>query len=118
MGPSKKQWARIHSRVRRWGDSLAHSIREHGADNSFGVLELVGEFVGLEPREGYYLACRLDMLEARLREEHGLAVSVSYSRGWFTTKPELGGCSCGARFYSREAMDAHADECPLPEVRP
>jgi hypothetical protein len=26
---------------------------------------------------------------------------------------EVGACSCGAKFYSREAIDAHADECPL-----
>lgn len=116
MGPSKEQWARINDRVRRWAIALAHSIGEHGADNSFGVTELVGKYARLTQREGYYLgACRRDMLEARLRESHGLAVSVDYARGWFTTKPEIGGCSCGAKFYSREAMDAHADECPLPD---
>lgn len=28
-------------------------------------------------------------------------------------RDELGGCSCGARFYSLEAVDNHDDVCPL-----
>lgn len=34
-----------------------------------------------------------------------------------TERDEVGGCSCGARFYSFEAADNHADECPLPDDR-
>lgn len=30
---------------------------------------------------------------------------------------QIGGCSCGARFYSFEVADNHADECPLPDDR-
>jgi hypothetical protein len=28
------------------------------------------------------------------------------------TEREVGGCSCGARFYSHEDLGAHAEHCP------
>lgn len=48
-------------------------------------------------------------------------VTVAQADGIHSDEPgqadQIGGCSCGARFYSFEAADDHADECPLPDER-
>lgn len=77
MGPSKKQWPLIRERIRRWSEVLKHAIEEHGRPNSFGVVELAGEY-RLQKSDGYYLGYHriLDFSEA-------CGGGVTYSHGRF-----------------------------------
>jgi hypothetical protein len=82
MGPSKAQWRRIWARVELWGKALENEIAQHGRPNSFGVMELAGEY-GLRPRDGYYLGdCRLSELWERLGGEK-FGPCPTYKRGRF-----------------------------------
>lgn len=78
MGPSAHQWRMIQRRIETWGAALKRGAAEHGVPNSFGVIELAGEYRGLDVKEGYYLG-KTRCFE--LTEFTGYA--VSYERGRF-----------------------------------
>lgn len=76
---SKRAEARLRQILSQWARALARSVEEHGTPNSFGVVELAGEF-NLTRRDGYRLGReRLQELQARL---HGFV--LNYKSGRFT----------------------------------
>lgn len=54
MSLSEAGKVKLHRILFTWTRALTKSIDEHGIPNSFGVIELAGEF-NLNPRDGYRL---------------------------------------------------------------
>lgn len=82
-GPSRKQWAEIARRLAKWSEAIKHEAELHGRPNSFGVMELAGEY-GLNPRHGYYLGfCRMFDLWQVLGGHDGWGSAPTYEKGRF-----------------------------------
>lgn len=76
---SKKAEARLRQILSQWGRALSISVEEHGAPNSFGVVELAGEF-NLKKRDGYRLGReRLVELQSRV-----YGFTLTYAKGRFS----------------------------------
>lgn len=88
MSLTRDQESTLNRRLTAWSAALADAIREHGADNSFGVMELAGEYP-LTRKDGYAIAQngRVPELQKWLHEKHGIDVELEYRRARFFTRP-------------------------------
>lgn len=74
---SKRAEARLRQILSQWARAISISVEEHGTPNSFGVVELAGEF-NLVRRDGYRLGReRLQELQARV---HGFVLHYKHGR--------------------------------------
>lgn len=77
MSISRAAEARLLERLLTWSNALKHARKEHGTPNSFGVVELAGEY-GLTKAHGYYLGfCRTPDLTS------WCGFPVEYAKGRF-----------------------------------
>ena len=80
MSLSKAGAIKLVSILTKWSNALAREIEEHGAPNSFGVIEVSKEWM-LNRRDGYRLgATRLPDLNALLI---GQGATITYEHGRF-----------------------------------
>lgn len=73
---------RLETALRHWANAIRYESAEHGRPNSFGVLELAGEFGNLDKRDGYRIGQRyLVRLWECLGGRVGWGSRPTYSKG-------------------------------------
>ncbi len=83
MSLSRVGQTKLHAILVKWSRAIQHASAEHSRPNSFGVVELAGEY-RLTKRDGYRIGReRMNDLWAFLGGNEGWGSKPTYSKGRF-----------------------------------